>query len=157
MTRDQTNSVTHQHQTTSENRNASFCLHQPKYYKSYCIACKNKLAKLRRCVSLEQASARKSLGSATLSASRPCPSPPQQRQHSHQLRPFILLPYHVTDLPGDLILHLVHLPLHHLVTLVGNLATPVSHLATDPCGPTDTNRMGIWSVTNLPTYLPGRC
>ena len=74
----------------------------------------------------------------TMSITSPTTSP-HQRQHSHQLRPFILLPDYVTDLPDDLILHLVH----HLGTLVGNLATPVSHLATDPCGPTDTNRMGI--------------
>ena len=57
-----------------------------------------------------------------------------QCQHSYQLRPFILLPEHVLDLIGellgDLILHLVHLPVHHLVTLVNHLATLVAPLAT---------------------------
>ena len=56
-----------------------------------------------------------------------------QCQHSYQLRPFILLPDHVLnllgELPGDLILHLVHLPVHHLVTLVNHLAALVRHLA----------------------------
>ena len=56
-----------------------------------------------------------------------------QCQHSCQLRPFILLPDHVLDLlgelPGDLILHLVHLLGHHLVTLVNHLAALVRHLA----------------------------
>ena len=56
-----------------------------------------------------------------------------QCQHSCQLRPFILLPEHVLDLlgelPGDLILRLVHLPVHHLVTLVNHLAALVRHLA----------------------------
>ena len=56
-----------------------------------------------------------------------------QCQHSYQLRPFILLPEHVLDLlgelPGDLILRLVHLPVHHLVTLVNHLAALVRHLA----------------------------
>ena len=45
-----------------------------------------------------------------------------QCQHSYQLRPFILL-------PGDLIVHLVHLPVYHLVTLVNHLAALVRHLA----------------------------
>ena len=53
-------------------------------------------------------------------------------QHSYQLRPFTLLPDHVLDLlselPGDLILHLV-LPVHHLVTLFNHLAALVRHLA----------------------------
>ena len=47
---------------------------------------------------------------------------------------FILLPDHVLgllgELPGDLILHLMYLPIHHLVTLVIHLATQVGHLAT---------------------------
>jgi len=33
------------------------------------------------------------------------------------------------ELPGDLILHLVYLPVHHLVTLVNHLAALVRHLA----------------------------
>ena len=53
-------------------------------------------------------------------------------QHSYQLRPFTLHPDYVVDLlselPGDLILHLV-LPVHHLVTLVNHLAALVRHLA----------------------------
>ena len=57
-----------------------------------------------------------------------------QCQHSDQLRPFILLLDHVPDLlselPGDLVLKLVYLPVHHLVTQVNHLATLVGHLAT---------------------------
>ena len=49
-----------------------------------------------------------------------------QCQHSHQRRPFTLLP----DLLGDLFLHLVHLPVHHLTTVVNHLVTLVNHLAT---------------------------
>ena len=56
-----------------------------------------------------------------------------QCQPSCQLQPFILLPEHVLDLlgelPGDLILRLVHLPVHHLVTLVNHLEALVRHLA----------------------------
>ena len=85
---------------------------------------------------------------------------PHQRQDSHQLRPFILLPDYVTDLPDDLILHLVHLPLHHLgtlvghlVTLVGNLATPVSHLATDPTLWSNRHQQDGNLMCHQPTYL----
>ena len=57
-----------------------------------------------------------------------------QCQHSYQLRPFILLPDHVLnllgELPGDLILPLVYLPVRHLVTLVNHLATLGGQLAT---------------------------
>ena len=53
--------------------------------------------------------------------------------HSYQLRSFILLNDHILDLigelPGDLILHLVHLLGHHLVTLVNHLAALVRRLA----------------------------
>ena len=35
----------------------------------------------------------------------------------------------IGELPDDLILHLVHLPVHHLVTLVNHLAALVRHLA----------------------------
>ena len=63
-----------------------------------------------------------------------------QCQHSCQLRPFILLPEHVLDLlselPGDLILRLVLLPVHHLVTLVNHLAALVK-TPGEPSGPTD--------------------
>ena len=56
-----------------------------------------------------------------------------QCQHSYQIQPFILLLDHVLNLlgklTGDLILHLVYLPVHHLVTLVNHLAALVRHLA----------------------------
>ena len=35
------------------------------------------------------------------------------------------------DLPGDLILHLVQLPAHHLATLVKHLGNLVGHMATE--------------------------
>ena len=69
-------------------------------------------------------------------------------QHSYQLRPFTLHPDHVLDLlselPGDLILHLV-LPVHHLVTLVNHLATLVGQLATQVDQQTQENGYHIWS------------
>ena len=72
-----------------------------------------------------------------------------QCQHSCQLRPFILLPDHVLDLlgelPGDLILHLVHLLGHHLVTLVNHLATLGGQLATQVDQQTQENGYHIWS------------
>ena len=70
-------------------------------------------------------------------------------QHSYQLRPFTLLPDYVLDLlselPGDLILHLVHLPIHHLVTLDNHLATLVGRLATQVDQQKQENGYHIWS------------
>ena len=69
-------------------------------------------------------------------------------QHSYQLRPFTLLPDHVLDLlselPGDLILHLV-LPVHHLVTLVNHMVTLVVQLLTQVDQQTYENGYHIWS------------
>ena len=71
-------------------------------------------------------------------------------QHSYQLRPFTLHPDHVLDLlselPGDLILHLVHLPVHHLVTLVNHLATLVGQLVTQVDQQTQENGYHLWST-----------
>ena len=44
-----------------------------------------------------------------------------QGQHIHH--PFIQLPNHVPDLLSDLVLHLVHLHVHHLATLLCHMAT----------------------------------
>ena len=67
----------------------------------------------------------------------------------YQLRPFTLLPDHVLDLlselPGDLILHLV-LPVHHLVTLVNHLATLVGQLVTQVDQQTQENGYHLWST-----------
>ena len=60
---------------------------------------------------------------------------------------FILLPDHV----ADLVLHLMHLPSHHLGTLLSNLA-PIGHLATPVIQQTSIERESE-SVTDLLTYL----
>ena len=60
---------------------------------------------------------------------------------------FILLPDHV----ADLVLHLMHLPSHHLGTLLSNLA-PIGHLATPVVQQTSIERESQ-SVMDLVTYL----